>query len=59
MTYSEWLSDAIPVILFLYGTATAGCILIYNIDKFFCKHKRQIALWIGKHIYHEDWSVEQ
>lgn len=58
MSYQEWLTECgIPFVVWFIGTITAGSFIIYNVDKFLTEHKKQIALWIGKHIYHEDWSV--
>lgn len=60
MTYNEWLTECgIPFAVWFMSTILIGSFISYKADKFFNRHKRQIALWIGKHIYHEDWSVEK
>lgn len=56
---TEWLINcAAPTVAYCCGSfGIAGAIAI-GIEKF-QKNKRQIALWIGKHIYHEDWTPKK
>ena len=57
MPYNEWMRECfIPsAIYFISFFGVCGAIG-YGMEKF-KKNKRKIALWIGKHIYHEDWTI--
>ncbi len=56
MTYIEWIKEClIPALTFIFSF-TAVCGAVGTVILYKQQIKRKIALWIGWHIYHEDWS---
>lgn len=54
----------INLALFSFGVAftvylIAGVLAYATVEKLWFKIRPKVAIWIGKHIYHEDWRTKK
>ena len=46
---------AVIILVVIFASGVLLCLTEYKIERWWKRNLSDIALWIGKHIYHEDW----
>lgn len=46
---------AVIILVVIFASGVLLCLTEYKIERWWKRNRSDIALWIGKHIYHEDW----